>query len=196
MINKFIEYFSRFRALTEEEKSVIQNGTIVQQIKKGTILLTEGVTPNDNYFVLKGCIRQYYLLDGEEKTSHFYTEEDWILPFTGVESNGLSKYYLESLEDSFLVVANDQQGNEFLEKFSEFQQLSIKILENEIVRQQNELAKYIELTPEQRYISIQQNGANLINRVPQYYISSYIGIKPESLSRIRKRISESKISNE
>lgn len=191
MISKFIEYFSRYRPLTDEEKNVIQNGTIVQQIKKGAILLREGAVPNDNYFVLKGCVRQYYLMDGEEKTSHFYTEEDWILPFTGVENKGLSKYYLECLEDSFLIIANDKQGNEFLEKFPEFQQLSIKILEKEIVRQQTELAKYIEQTPEQRYITLQKNKANLINRVPQYHISSYIGIKPESLSRIRKRISES-----
>lgn len=190
MINQFIEYFSKFRQLSAEEKSVIQEGTVIQEIKKGTILLKEGEVPYDNYFVIKGCVRQYYLLDGEEKTSNFFTEEDWVLPFTGVENGGLSKYYLECLEDSFLVIANDKQGIEFLEAYPDFQQLSIKILQNEIIRQQNELAKYIEQSPEERYISMQKNRPNLVNRVAQYHVSSYIGIKPESLSRIRKRLAE------
>ncbi len=195
MVEKFVDYFSSFRPLSSDEKDIIRTGTTVQHTKKGTVLLREGEIPNDNYFVIQGCIRQYYLIDGEEKTSHFFTEEDWILSFTGVESNGQSKYYLECLEDSYLVIINDNKGDEFLEKFPEFQQLSIKILEKEIVRQHDELAKYIEQTPEQRYITLQKNRPRLINRVPQYHISSYIGIKPESLSRIRKRILNNKTSN-
>jgi CRP-like cAMP-binding protein len=188
MVEKLIEYFSKFQQLSEEEKNVIRNGTDIRSIKKNVILLKEGVIPNDNYFVIEGCVRQYYLLDGEEKTSNFFTEDDWIFPFTSVEDNGLSKYYLECMEDSYLVIANDKQGNDFLEEFPKFWKTSQLILEKEIVRQQNELAKYINQTPEQRYIALQENRPDLINRVPQYQISSYIGVKPESLSRIRKRI--------
>ena len=92
------------------------------------------------------------------------------------------------MEDSHLVIANDEQGNDFLEEFPKFQKTSQQILEKEIVRQQNELAKYINQSPEQRYIDLQKNRPDLLSRVPQYQIASYIGIKPESLSRIRKRI--------
>lgn len=188
MIDNLIEYFSKFQSLSEDEKNVIRNGSEIRLIKKGEILLKEGQIAKDNYFVVKGCIRQYYLKNGEEKTSNFFTEEEWILPFTNIEDNGKSKFYLETLEDSHLLIASDDQGNDFLEEFPKFQKTSQQILEKEIVRQQNELAKYINQTPEERYIDLQKNRPELLNRVPQYQISSYIGIKPESLSRIRKRI--------
>jgi len=190
MIEKLITYFSKFHPLTEEEKDIIRNGTETSAIKKGAILLEEGAIPVDNYFIIEGCIRQYYLKDGEENTSNFFTEEEWILPFTSVENNGKSKYYLKCVEDSNLVIANDKQGNSFLEEFPKFGKISQQILEREIVRQQNELAKYINHTPEQRYIDLQKNRPDLINRVPQYQIASYIGVKPESLSRIRKRVTD------
>jgi len=188
MVEKLIDYFLKFQVLTDEEKNMIRQGTDIQAVKKGTILLNEGEKPNDNYFVLNGCIRQYYLMDGEEKTSNFFTEDEWILPFTSVEQNGVSKYYLESLEDSYLVVANDKKGNNFLEEYPKFRKTSQLILEKEIVRQQNEIAKYINQTPEQRYLALQENRPDLILRVPQYQIASYVGVKPESLSRIRKRM--------
>jgi len=190
MIEKLIDYFSKFQPLSDGEKNMIRHGTDVQLIKKGTILLKEGEIPRDNYFVIVGCIRQYYLLDGEEKTSNFFTENEWILPFTGVEQNGVSKYYLECLEDTHLVIANDEQGNDFLDEFPKFRKTSQSILEKVIVRQQNELAKYINQTPEQRYIDLQGKRPDLISRVPQYHIASYIGVKPESLSRIRKRMAK------
>lgn len=188
MIEKLINYFSKFQQLSEEEKIFFRKGTKISTVKKGLILLNEGEFPKDNYFLLKGCIRQYYLKDGEEKTSNFFTEEEWILPFTGVENNGKSKYYLECMEESQVLIANDDEGNDFLEKFPDFQKIAQRILEKEIVRQQNELAKYVNLTPEQRYTDLQKNRPDLINRIPQYQIASYIGVKPESLSRIRKRM--------
>ena len=191
MIEKLIAYFSKFQPLSEEERKIIRNGTKISIVKKGTVLLKEGQIPKDNYFIIEGCIRQYYLKDGEEKTSNFFTEEDWILPFTSVENSGLSKYYLECIEDSHVVVANDDEGNDFLEEFPKFQKTSQQILEKEIVKQQNELAKFINQSPLQRYSDLQKNRPDLLNRAPQYQIASYIGVKPESLSRIRKRLASS-----
>lgn len=174
---------------------MIRLDTEVSAIKKGTILLKERELPLDNYFIIQGCIRQYYLKDGEEKTSMLFTEEEWILPFTSIDSDGKSTCYLECTEDCQIVVANDKEGNEFLEAFPEFYKISQLILEKEIIRQQTEFAKYVKQSPEERYIDLLKYRPNLINRVPQYHIASYIGVKPESLSRIRKRIASKPWSN-
>lgn len=188
MIENLINYFTNFQPLSEEEKDFIRKGTKISLVKKGKVLLREGSIPKDNYFIIKGCIRQYYLQGGEENTANFFTEEEWILPFTSVEDDGKSKYHLACVEDTHLIIANDEQGNDVLDEFPRFQKISQQILEKEIVRQQNELSKFINQTPEQRYLRLQKNRPNLLNRVPQYQIASYIGVKPESLSRIRKKI--------
>lgn len=190
MEEKLVAYFSKFKLLSELEKQIITKDIKIGKVNKGTILLKARQKSLDNYFVLKGCVRQFYLNEGEERTTNFYTEEDWILPAIDPSSNQVSDYFLECTEDCVLVIANEQEGNELIEKFPLFQELSRMVLEKEIIKQQQKMAKYFNSTPEQRYIDLQKEKPELIERIPQYQLSSYIGVKPESLSRIRKRLAD------
>jgi signal-transduction protein with cAMP-binding, CBS, and nucleotidyltransferase domain len=194
MENKLIEYFSKFRILSKEEKEIITKDLKIVDFKKGTILLKEGQNSYDNYFVLSGCVRQYIIKDGDEKVTKFYTEEDWILPAIGQENNLASKYFLECVEDSFLVLANEKEGSELMKTNPKFQELAQLILEKEIMNQQQHFTEFQNSTPEERYLKLQKTRPDLIERVPQFQLSSYIGVKPESLSRIRKRIAEKRNS--
>ncbi len=92
------------------------------------------------------------------------------------------------MEDCLVVVGNDERGNQLIARFPEFQKLAQIILEQEIVRQQRKLSDYLKNSPEEKYLNLLENQKDLINRVPQYHLASYIGVKPESLSRIRKRL--------
>ena len=190
MKNKLIEYFSKFRILSKEEKEIITKDLKIVEFKKGTFLLKEGQNSYDNYFVLSGCVRQYIIKNGEERVTKFYTEEEWILPAISQDSNLVSKYFLECLEDSFLVIANDKEGSELMRTNLKFQELAQLILEKEIMNQQQHFAEFQSSTPEERYLKLQKTRPDLIGRVPQFQLSSYIGVKPESLSRIRKRIAK------
>lgn len=190
MEERILAYFSKFRPLTTAEKAAIRQDLKIETKPKGTVLLRIGQIPHDNFFVLKGCIRQFYLKDGEEKTTHFYTEEEWIFPAIGVQQGGTSNFALECTEDTWVMVGNENRGNELMQRFPKFQELSIRILENEIVKQQQKIAKYNNSTPEERYRTLQHENPQLINRIPQYQLSSYIGVKPESLSRIRRRMAD------
>ena len=120
----------------------------------------------------------------------FFMKENWILPALNLDSNNVSEYYLESIEDTILVVGNNKLGNSLINQFPKIQKLSQLILEKEIIRQQNELTNYINNTPEERYLDILKNKPELINKITQYQLASFIGVQPESLSRIRKRIIE------
>ena len=188
MEEKFIAYFSKFKVLSKQEEEILLKDIKIGKVNKGTMLLKARQKSLENYFVLKGCVRQFYLSEGEEITTNFYTEEEWILPAIDPSSNQVSDFYLECTEDCVLVIAIEQDCNPLIEKFPLFQELSMMILEKEIRKQQQKMAKYLTSTPEQRYIDLQKEKPELIGRIPQYQLSSYIGVKPESLSRIRKRI--------
>ena len=186
--HKLIDYFARFRPLTETQKEAILESMEIQTYKKGEVILREGQLARSNYFILEGCVRQYYLKDGDDITSNFYTEEDWILPSLGMESERPAIYNLECLETCQVVIGNEEKGDQLIARFPEFQELAQIILEKEIIQQQTQQAAYIRNSPEERYLNVLANEKELINRVPQYHLATYIGVKPESLSRIRKRL--------
>ncbi|RYY09370.1 MAG: cyclic nucleotide-binding domain-containing protein, partial [Chitinophagaceae bacterium] len=80
MDNKIMEFISRYMILTREEADMIIDLCVFKECKKGTILLREGQRSTESYFVLEGCIRTYYMIDGEEKTTAFYTEYESLTP--------------------------------------------------------------------------------------------------------------------
>ncbi|MEO1451712.1 MAG: Crp/Fnr family transcriptional regulator, partial [Bacteroidota bacterium] len=150
MEEKLLAYFTRFQPLTEEEQQAILKGVSIREVPKGTFLLREGEIASENYFVLKGCVRQYFMAEGEEKTSHFFTEEEWIMPVLFDRDQGTSHTYLICMEDCILLFGNDQEGNNLIGQYPNIQKVSQQILEQEITRQQAELAKYVRQSPEQR----------------------------------------------
>lgn len=190
MREKFIDYFSRFMPLTEEEKAAIREGAHIQNFPKGTILLKEGEISKAVYFILKGCIRQYYIIDGEEKTSNFFTEEQWVISLNSHSQKIPADHYFDCLEDCTLVIGTEEEYNPMYAAFPKFEIISRNIIEKQYGSQQVLQASYVTYTAEQRYLSLLKHRSDLINRVPQYQLASYIGVKPESLSRIRKRLAK------
>jgi CRP-like cAMP-binding protein len=189
MEEKVIDYFSKFVTFSLKEKEMLREMISIDFFKKGSVLLKEGKIPKDNYFIVQGCVRQYVSDEGEEKTIHFYTENEWILPAVHNYFNAIpSTYYLACIEDSYIMIGNEEYGAELIQEFSNFQKAATKIMEEEIKRQTEQFSAFITHSPEQRYLNLLENNPGLINRVPQYQLASYIGVKPESLSRIIKRI--------
>lgn len=188
MEQQFLAYFSRMKALSEVEKCAITDGIDIRHFPKGTTLFREGHLFPASYFVLSGCVRQFILKDGRETSTHFFTEEQWIITANMGDSDRASRYSLDCVEACTLVVGSESQGNQLLHKLPELRALSLMILEQTIAQQQTMMASFLMDTPTQRYLSLQTQRPDLLERVPQYQLASYIGILPESLSRIRKRL--------
>ena len=184
-------FISKYISLTDEEKEAILSVDIFRSVKKGTILLREGQKSKDSYFVLKGCIRAYYVLDGEEKTTAFYTEMEALTPHC-VISKTPSVYYISCIEDSILTVSNTDMEVEINTKFPKFEIMCRRLSEELLAKQQINFDEFKTSSPEQRYLNLIQKRPDLIQRVPQYQLASYLGIKPQSLSRLRARILEKK----
>lgn len=191
MENILFDFISQYITLTDEEKNIILSLNIFRSVKKGTTLLKFGQKSKDSYFVLKGCLRKYYIIDGEEKTTAFFTEMEAITPHC-VINNSASEYYISCVEDSILTVSDSDMGLEVNSKFPKFE-LMCRILSEELLaKQQINFDEFKTSSPEQRYINLLQKRPDLIQRVPQHQLASYLGITPQSLSRLRARIFEKK----
>ncbi|MBK6266064.1 Crp/Fnr family transcriptional regulator [Marivirga sp. S37H4] len=187
MENELFNFISKYIKLTEEERKVITDLAIFRTYKKGTVLLKEGDLSNDGYFVIKGCIRTYHVIDGEEKITAFYTESESCTPLCSVNKKP-SEYYVSCVEDSILSVGNSEKETDLFEKFPRFETVCRLVSEELLVKNQATFDDFKTSTPEQRYLNLLNTRPDLIQRVPQYQIASYLGMKPQSLSRIRKRI--------
>lgn len=184
-------FISKYISLTEDEKNAILSLDIFHSIKKGTVLLKEGEKSKNSYFVLKGCIRTYYVLDGEEKTTAFYTEMEALTPPCVINKTP-SEYYISCIEDTLLTVSNTDMEVEINSKFPKFETLCRILSEEILAKQQMDFDEFKTSSPEQRYLNLSEKRPDLIQRVPQYQLASYLGIKPGSLSRLRARIHKEK----
>lgn len=183
------DFISKYVTLTEEEKNAIISLDLFRTLKKGTILLKEGQYSKESYFVVKGCIRTYYLIDGEEKTTDFYTETETLSP-PCVISRTPSEYYVDCIEDCTLLISNSDMEEEVNSKFPKFEIMCRRLSEELLAKERLEFDEFRTSSPEQRYLSLLEKRQDLIQRVPQHQLASYLGITPQSLSRLRARILE------
>lgn len=186
------DFLSKYISLTEDEKNAIISLDIFRSVKKGTILLEKGQKTKESYFVLKGCIRTYYILEGEEKTTAFYTEMEALTP-PSVVTKTPSEYYISCVEDSILTISNLDMEAEVNRKFPRFESLCRMFSEELLAKQRTDFDEFKTSSPEQRYLNLLQSRPDLVQRVPQHQLASYLGIKPQSLSRLRARILQKKI---
>ncbi|MCL2327960.1 MAG: cyclic nucleotide-binding domain-containing protein [Bacteroidetes bacterium] len=189
MENILFNFIEKYMPLSDEEKQTIKDLNLFSVVKKGDILLKEGQMSDKSYFVLKGCLRVFYNIDGEEKTTAFYTEMEGLSP-NCVITRTPSEYYISCVEDSILVVSDTKMETTGFEKFPRFETLCRIVSEQFLAKSQMQFDDFKTSSPEQRYLNLQKNRPDLLQRVPQHQIASFLGIKPQSLSRMRARLVE------
>lgn len=187
MENILFDFLSKYMILTEDEKQAIVSLDIFHAVKKGTVLLKEGQHSDLGYFVLKGCLRTYYVIEGDEKTTAFYTEMEGINP-NCIITKGPSEYYVSCIEDSIIIISDPSMEVQIFEKFPRFETLCRILTEDLLAKSKMSFDEFKISSPEQRYINLMENRPDLLQRVPQYQLASYLGITPQSLSRMRARM--------
>lgn len=179
---------SNLTTISDEEALAIEDSFPIRTFEKGDLLTKEGQIEKNAYYVVKGCVREYRLVDGEEKTINFYTEDQSVVNFDSLANRTPSKQNFECSEKTTVAILNTKKEQELYAKFPRFETFCRTGMEKMMGEKQNQLAEFISLKPMQRYQKLQEERPDLINRVPQYQIASYLGIKPETLSRIKLRL--------
>lgn len=178
--------------LTQEECDIVDELIPIKKYEKGKMLLRPGQVAVDSYYLIEGCMRSYYIIDGEEKTTEFFLEGDSVASLESYLEQKPADHYYECVEDCLVAVMNFYKEQELTERFPKFESMCRLETEKNFGKKNTAFAKFISSSPEQRYLNLLESRPELMNRVPQYQLASYLGMKPESLSRIRKRVAEKK----
>jgi CRP-like cAMP-binding protein len=190
MENKLIAYFSKFSTFSESELQALKDSMVIKSYEKGSFLSKEGQANTSTYFVLSGLVRQYRLIDGEEVTTGFYTEGQWIISLTGFTEDTIASDYLVCDEETSVVIGNEEKAQKLFHDFPRFETISRAVMETVFAEQHKTMTHHLRASPEEKYVRLLETRPDLAQRVPQYQLASYIGVKPESLSRIRKRMAQ------
>ena len=187
MSNEIINFLSKYIKLSATEKKILSEQTVIQAYQKGTILLSEGQFAKECYFVLTGCVYSYYLKEGHTIVTEFYTEKEPITPISYTNKKP-SEYFIKCLEDCIISKGSPKSNAALFSKLPRLATIAPALMEDMVVKQKLKHDDLLKLSPEERYSKLRIESSDILGRVPQYLIASYLGIKPESLSRIRKKI--------
>ena len=157
------------------------------EVKPKTVLLEEGKIADKIFFIHKGCLRLFFHNEGADITFQFFFENDLVASFSSFYYCQPSSFSLESIENSELSIIGRDDFFKLVEMNPSVRKLYEKTLIERFHTYQQLFLNHIKYTPKQRYDMLLKERPDIIQRVPQHYIASYLGITPVSLSRIRNR---------
>lgn len=160
-------------------------------IKKGSHLLEAGSVCRYAIFIEKGLVRYYIDKDGEEKTTYFNKEGEFVCDYMSFLPQAPARINIQALEDTVVWVINHRDLQQFYKEVHHGERFGRLAIEEVFVQAIEQIGSLYADPPAARYINFLKKYPDLIQRIPQYYIASYVGVKPQSLSRIRRRMANS-----
>ena len=191
--SKLKAHFAETDFFSDEEFEKLISFFTVTTIKKKEFFNNQGNLCRHLAFVNSGCLRAFHTDDkGDEFTMYFAFLNWWVGDKTSFYSGTPSRFSVQALEDSEIFYADKTKWEIALDEIPAFEKwYRVKTRKSYEATQQKIIDTQTE-TAEQKYLKLLKNAPDIVQRIPQYYIASYLGIKPQSLSRIRKNISKPK----
>jgi CRP/FNR family transcriptional regulator, anaerobic regulatory protein len=180
-------FFRKFVDFSDEELAEVFPFFHSKKIKKGDWLLIPGEVANEIGFIQKGLFRNYFLVDGKESTRFLGSEGIFVTSIPSFTSRTPSIEYVQALENSELLMLSYQNLQSMYEISQKWERMVRILAEYSYNEQQTRIYSLIAETAHDRYQNFCNSRPDLHQRVPQYIIANYLGISPETLSRIRKQ---------
>lgn len=192
MSNKIIEYIEKFVRLTDEESQFFSACFKEVKIKKRQFIVQPNFTTRHRHYVVKGAFRAYVVADeGQEHTITFAIDDWWITDYNSYIFQQPATMFVVALEDSVILQIDYEKEQELKQKSHKFETFFRIIAERGLASQQRRIISNLTQTAEERYENFAGKYPQIVQRVPQYALASYLGMTTEFLSRIRnKRVSK------
>jgi CRP-like cAMP-binding protein len=192
MFDRLREHVSRQVSLTDEEFPSCTSSFVPKRLRKGAYLAQAGEPTKYLAFVTGGCLRSYGIdKKGDEHIVQFAIEGWWITDMYSFLTGKPGEYFIDALEESDVLLIDLPTYEELCATVSKFERYFRILLQNNYVATHHRVLASISMSAEERYLEMGEKHPELIQRVAQRHVASYLGITPEALSRIRQRISKS-----
>ena len=190
-VDLLISVMKRIAPLSDTDIELLIPILQTESVKKNTYILQEGEVSRNVYFLLSGFFRMFYVdVEGVQINYRFANRNNFIVDFQSFLTEKPSHFYWQAMQDSRLLVLSSQSIHKVYSLSPAWNNFG-RLLAQHVYLQLNERVELLLfMNPEERYLHLQKNQPELIEMVSQYHLSSYLGVKPESLSRIRKRLSK------
>ena len=188
MYEALYTHINKFIALTPDEQEILGSMLKSTSFKKKSYLLEAGEICRSNYFVVKGCIRLYFIdIKGVEQTTQFAIENWWISDLTSFLFQKPSDFYIQAAEATEVIVIEHRHYEAMFEKLPKLEKYFRMIFQKLHQASQIRIKYLYSQTAEERYVNFNKLFPAFVQRVPQYMLASYLGFTPEFLSKIRAK---------
>jgi CRP-like cAMP-binding protein len=193
MFNLLRQHILKRIPLTDEEFERARTFFVPKKVRKGQFLLHAGEIARSSAFVERGCLRLYSIDNsGEEHIVQFAVEEWWIADLYSSLTGTPAVYNIDALEDSEVLLLAYAMQEQICSEIPKFERYFRLLMQGNLVAKERRIVAALSLSAEEQYLSFLDTYPKIFQRVPQNQIASYLGITPQSLSRIRKELSEKK----
>jgi len=188
-MQNFINHLKKYIAFNEDELQILSSYVKTISLKKKEFLLQEGQVCKANYFVEKGCLRMFFINDkGVEQITQFALENWWVSDYMSFSMQSKSQFYIQAVENSDIVVIEANKQEELFKKLPQLERYFRIMMQRAYSAAQMRVKFFHDFSKEESYRHFVAMFPEFVQRIPQYMLASYLGLTPEYLSELRKKV--------
>ena len=185
---KIINNIKSFVALSQNDEAEFIKILEIKKYAKKEFILKEGEICDKIFFINSGCARDFFNIEGEEKIVEFFFENSWFTDYGSFLTGQPTIENLQAIEPCEVVYFSKASLYNLYITNPVFERVGRVMAENAFINLMKISSMRTNHDPQERYLNLMKSRPELFERIPQHYIASYLGLQPQSLSRIRKRI--------
>lgn len=188
MSDIFRSHLNKFASISDDAFADMMQSFQTKTVRKKENLLIEGQLCRYHYFVLKGCLRKFFINEkGIEQTTEFAIEQWWMTDNMAFERQQKTEFYIQAVEKSDILMIDHTSEEKLLEQYPVLERYFRFVYQRAYAAAQMRLKYLYDYSKEEMYHNFLESQPQFVQRIPQYLVASYLGFTPEYLSEIRKK---------